>query len=1168
MVKKTGTEKGPKAAGSGKAISRASKGQVADSRAWLEHLPEGVWFVDRKGLITYCNPRMAEMLGYIPQEMIGKHIFTFVDESDQPAAFKHEKRRKAGITERHDFQFIKKSGERIFTSIESAPIFDEAGRYQGILAAVQDITLRQEVESKLKQSDERYRALFDNSLECVYMHDLHGIFLELNNAFLNLLGYSREEIQGTNFIDLLIDEHKERVRSVIEELRLKGATGKPRVVWTLKKKDGGLVFLDTTGSLLYRDGKPYAVMGIARDITEARQTGEALRASEERYRLLVENADQGILVVQDTMIKFLNNKLLEITDYSEDELLDNSFIDFVHKDDRDMVVDRHMRRLSGEKIPPKYSFRIINRLGEIRWVEISAASLQWEGRPATLNFLSDITGRVKAEEALLDSYLEYQNIIEFLPDAAFVVDTKGIIIAWNRAIEEMTGIAKKEMLGKGGHVYAIPFYGEAQKILVDYILENDPQLEQRYKNVKMKGNILIAEGFAPGLRAGQGAFYWAKASRLFNSKGELTGAIESVRDITEFKLAEQALQESEKKYRDIFENSMDGIFQSSPEGKLISVNKAFVRLYGMDSSDQLLSTITDVPRQLYADSEKRKEMVRIMRRNGIVNNFEVEFVNRYGEKFWVSLTARAVKDGDGNIQQYEGTVRNISRRKYAEDELHRIQMMQKATLESTGDGIIVTDQAGNILLTNKRFAEMWGLPPELMHSPHIDDMLRHVYKEMEDHRAFIDSLAKMASTTEPETFIVKFKDGRILERFSTPLITKGIVAGRVSSYRDVTNLHMMEEELYRTQKLDSLGILAGGIAHDFNNILTGILGNITLARLEAKPDTGMFSILEEAEKAAIRAKDLTQQLLTFARGGAPIKKTASIPDILHDTAKFALRGSKSLCEFDIPDDLWHAEIDRGQISQVINNMIINSDEALPQGGCITIKAANITVQEDDVASLLPGRYIKISISDNGLGIPAEHISRVFDPYFTTKQKGSGLGLATSYSIIKNHDGTITVSSRLGAGSTFCIFIPASEERVEEQVTEQKVPQTRKGRILLMDDEDMVLEVATRMLRHIGFSDIHTAAEGKEAIDAYRKAMDDGNPFNIVIMDLTVPGGMGGENAVKTLLEIDPGVKVIVSSGYSSGPVLSDYKNYGFSAVVGKPYTVDELEHALDEAINT
>lgn len=1017
----------------------ATDNSLENYKTWLECLNEGVWVIDRSGHITFCNPRLAKILGYMVEEITGKHVFAFMDNRNKIIALEYEKRQMQGIRERHDFEFIRKDGKRIIVSVESAPRFDENGTFLGSVSAIQDITGQREME-------------------------------------------------------------------------------------------------------------------------------ENLRASEERYRLLIENAAQGIVVVQDLRIKYANNKLAEITGYDLEELLGKQFMEYIHPDDLSIVLDRHRRLISGADVPPKYSFRIINKRGEPRWLKINAILQEWEGRPATLNFLSDITEQVDTEKALRDANQQYQSIIEFLPDATFVINASGEVIAWNRAIEEMTKVEKKDILGKGEHAYAVPFYGQKRKLLIDYILENTPDLKLNYMNVKRDGNILYADVFVPNLRNGQGACCMVKASLLFDSGGNVAGAIESVRDITELKLAEKAMMESEKRYRNIFNHSRDGIFQSTPGGKFIRVNQALAQIYGLKSPEEVLARITDVPSQLYANPEKRKELTYILQSDGFIDDFEAEFMTAQGKRIWVLISARSVRDDSGNIKFYEGTVRDISKRKTAEEELRRIQAMQKATLESTADGIIVTGLDGTILLSNHRFAEIWHFPEEIMRKNHSRALVRYAWNDMEDPEDFLQRAREIKTSEALESSVICFKDGRILERFSTPLIFNGEITGRVASYRDISDIQNMEEELYRTQKLDSLGILAGGIAHDFNNILTGILGNITLARMETRADTSLYSILDEAEKAAIRAKDLTMQLLTFARGGAPVKKTAALPDILLDTVKFALRGSKSTCEFDISRDLWHADIDKGQISQVINNIIINSDEAMPQGGSITIKADNIVLKANEILTLLPGHYLKIRISDSGIGISEEHLDRIFDPYFTTKQRGSGLGLATSYSIVKSHGGTITVDSQLGSGSIFNIYLPAANGEEQIQLSAPSLKKSREGRILVMDDEPMVLEVATRMLRHIGYSDIETAADGSEAINKYSASLKEGKPYSIVITDLTVPGGIGGEEAIRQLLELNPDVKVIVSSGYSSGPVLADYKQYGFSAVAGKPYTVEELTNALDEAL--
>lgn len=386
---------------------------------------------------------------------------------------------------------------------------------------------------------------------------------------------------------------------------------------------------------------------------------------------------------------------------------------------------------------------------------------------------------------------------------------------------------------------------------------------------------------------------------------------------------------------------------------------------------------------------------------------------------------------------------------------------------------------------------------------------------------------------------------------------------------DITERKKMEAELLKAQKLESLGLLAGGIAHDFNNFLMAILGNISLARLEADSPENLSERLMAAERACLRAKDLTQQLLIFSKGGTPIRKLTSIAELIKESAEFVLRGSNVRCQFSIADDLWPVEIDIGQMSQVIQNLIINADQALPNGGTITIRAQNVTLDEGDVPPLKAGRYVKISIEDHGIGIPREHLSKIFDPYFTTKQKGSGLGLSIVYSIIKKHDGHITVRSEPGRGTTFTIYLPASGEAPTRETPEtartEDALSSRGGRILVMDDEEIIRDVTRHILERLGY-DVALARDGEEAIQMYRDAQRRGRPFDAVIMDLTVPGGMGGKEAIKRLRTIDPQVKAIVASGYSNDPIMANYRAYGFDGVVAKPYRIDELRRVLHRVL--
>ena len=422
------------------------------------------------------------------------------------------------------------------------------------------------------------------------------------------------------------------------------------------------------------------------------------------------------------------------------------------------------------------------------------------------------------------------------------------------------------------------------------------------------------------------------------------------------------------------------------------------------------------------------------------------------------------------------------------------------------------------------------------------------------------------STENSGTWKHRRKDGSIIdvEIVSHPTLF-GQRQARFVLVTDITARRKLEEELLKAQKLESLGVLAGGLAHDFNNLLTAILGNISLAKMDARPGDGIHERLEEAERASERAQSLTQQLLTFSRGGAPVKKTLSIKDTVRDIASFALHGARSKCEFSLDDDLWSVEADEGQLSQVINNLVINADQAMPDGGTVRVSARNVAVNSHSGLPIAPGDYVMISIIDRGIGIPREHLKKVFDPYFTTKQKGSGLGLATTYSIIKRHNGHIAVESTAGAGATFHLYLPATGQVHQKEPSPAGAARSGSGRVLIMDDEDMVRDVAGKILTRLGY-DVAFARDGAEAIELYSQARKAGRPFDAVIMDLTVPGGMGGRDAVKRLLEIDPAVKAIVSSGYSNDPIMAEYAEYGFCGVASKPYTIKKLSDILQQVI--
>jgi two-component system cell cycle sensor histidine kinase/response regulator CckA len=548
-------------------------------------------------------------------------------------------------------------------------------------------------------------------------------------------------------------------------------------------------------------------------------------------------------------------------------------------------------------------------------------------------------------------------------------------------------------------------------------------------------------------------------------------------------------------------------------------------------------------------------------------------------------------------------IRTIHR---AEDALMKSKELLEKTFASLHDAIFIVDaQTEKIIDCNPTATKIFGYKREEI----LNQRINFLYVSKIEDKNFNDHLNNATERKGP-LFIrdmrMKRNDETIFpaEYSALPLEDdKGRVMGWVNVVRDITYQNKMEEELIRAEKLESLGILAGGIAHDFNNLMIGILGNISLMKNFMVQQDEAYGIVKDIEKAALKTRNLTRQLLTFSKGGYPVKKIASVTEIIRESARFALSGSNVKCQLSIPDDILAVNVDEGQIGQAINNIILNAIHAMPGGGIIEIGFENITVAEDNImkctgcavsfvenrlycarqdscptlcrivsqeekgVSLGEGEYVRISIKDHGIGIAKEYLPKIFDPYFTTKQDGSGLGLATAYSVVKRHGGHIDVESEIGVGTTFHIYLPATREKFTPGITQEKIPLRGKGNILVMDDREVVRDAAKRMLSSIGY-DAVLARDGSEAIAMYKKALESGKPFDVAILDLTVPGGMGGKETVKKMLEIDPNARAIVSSGYSNDPVMSEFKKYGFVGLLEKPYRMQELRDTLLKVIET
>lgn len=639
---------------------------------------------------------------------------------------------------------------------------------------------------------------------------------------------------------------------------------------------------------------------------------------------------------------------------------------------------------------------------------------------------------------------------------------------------------------------------------------------------------------------------------------------------------EKSLSESEKSYRNLAENLPAIVYRTyirrtaAQGGKQVEFFNELLRELTGYNDDELQFTDVCALASLIIPEDRQKVIAALEKAIEETRSFEVDYraSHKDGTIKYFHERGKVVLDKEGNPYFIEGVIFDISGRKRTEAALQKERDRAQRYLDIAGVMMVAISSKHEVELINREGCEILGYgEAEIIGKNWFDNFIPK--KDIDTVKEVFDRLLSgevgLYKYFE-NPVLCKHGEEKIIAWYNTILYDEhGQISGTLSSGQEITVRKKMEAEMQKTERLESLGLLAGGIAHDFNNILAAILVNISLAKMHSEDNQKALERLAEAEKAINRAQNLTQQLLTFSKGGAPIKSLSAIQDILKDTAEFALSGSNARAKFTVQDNLNHVAIDRGQISQVIQNLIINAEQAMPDGGVIRISAENVTLAEDTKPPLKQGKYVKITVKDSGIGIPPEHLHKIFDPFFSTKQKGSGLGLSTAYSIIRNHNGSIAVESELGKGSVFSVYLPAAEnEVVKKTKTKQKIVPGR-GKILLMDDEEMILEATGQLLHNIGYS-VDKARNGNEAVKLYEAAQKSGQPYAAAILDLVVPGGMGGKETVRLLRQIDPQVKAIVSSGYSTDSIMADFSEYGFAAAVSKPYKPEELSAVLQRVI--
>lgn len=623
------------------------------------------------------------------------------------------------------------------------------------------------------------------------------------------------------------------------------------------------------------------------------------------------------------------------------------------------------------------------------------------------------------------------------------------------------------------------------------------------------------------------------------------------------KLEDQAneLEHREALLRSIFEANKDAMLILNQEYEIKFFNPAAAALLEADEAGLIGETFP------FEISTTQSPELEIPEANG--GSYLIELSAT--DLLWKGENARLV------------VLHDITQQHTSELALQREKERLAVTLDSIVDAVIATDSSGAVERMNQEASRLTGVTSQeavgeflgdVLHlkNPISGALLADPTRDLLDPE-FTESLAKEGLPLVREDHTTAFL---VTAEMRCIYDEHGQQYGCVTVLRDITKQKKNEEELFKQEKLNSISLLAGGIAHDFNNMLTAILGNISVVRMEMAEEDENSNKLLAAENAALQAKSLTQQLLTFSKGGVISLKTTTIPKVVEESAQFVLRGSNVKCEVEKEDALWSVDADKGQISQVVNNLFINADQAMPSGGIITLRLRNCHLGHTEVPGLKAGDYVCIEVADQGVGISPENMQRIFDPYFTTKDGGNGLGLASSYSIIRNHNGAMKVDSEVGKGTCFFVYLPKAKKAAAptEQKRTNKEPgelHRGRGRILVMDDLEAMMMVAGEILNALGY-EVAFATNGEEAIEIYKEAKESGDPFDAVVFDLTVPGGMGGEEASNILIKYDPNLTAIASSGYTTSDVMSNYEDSAFSAVVPKPYRIKEMSDTLHRVL--
>jgi len=882
-----------------------------------------------------------------------------------------------------------------------------------------------------------------------------------------------------------------------------------------------------------------------------------LREDDASFRILFINHPQPMWVYDLKTLKFLevNDAATQRFGYSRDEFLAMRITDIRPAEDVPRLLEDVADTRSGLQHFVLRRHTLKN--GTVTDVEITSHTLMFHGREAELVVVHDVTSRNWAERQLHESEDRYRELISGVKDyAIFMLSPSGNVMTWNEGARRIKGYEASEIIGHHFSCFYLPEAVQAGKP------------EKGMQKALAEGHH-DDEGWR--LRK-DGSRFWATTllTPVRNQKGQLQGFSKITRDTTDRRMNHEAVKLAEQKYREIFEEAIVGIFQTTPDGRLLSANLAMASLYGYASSEEMAASVADVRSQLYVDPERRDEFKRLLRETGCVRNFEVEVYRKDGTKIWLAANARAILQ-NGVIVRYEGTFEDISQRRLLEKQLALAEQSYRGIFENAVIGIFRSTPEGRYLTVNPAMAKMLGYdsPEDLMTS--VTDIGRQVYVDRERRDEFQKLLQEGGLAHDFEIQAYR-KDGSKmwLSASGRAILRDGVIIGYEGMNEDITEHRLLEDQLRQAQKMEAVGRLAGGVAHDFNNMLGVIAGYGELLQLNLPPRSPLRKYADEISKAGRRATALTRQLLAFSRKQviSPVVLDLNAVVAEMETMICRLIGEDIHVSFKHQSTPAPVRIDPGQVEQILMNLAVNSRDAMPRGGTLSIEIADTELDETyarQIAYAKPGRYVMLTVSDNGCGIDKEIQPHIFEPFFTTKEvgKGTGLGLSTVYGIVKQNDGYIRIYSEAAKGTTFKIYFPRVDAALSASrpIEDLTLPSGAEV-ILVVEDEAHLRKLARTCLESHGYT-ILEAANAAAAAELFRKHR---GKIDLLLTDVVMPGA-SGRTLAQGLLEQWPNLKVLYMSGYTSDLIAQQgILNPGI-LLLEKPFTLHALLAKVREALH-